>query len=109
MADSPTPRSYRLPALTAEGGRSSDTLKEELRDITTLLLELRIQIKQLRSEVEELKVVEENKPAKSSLIPPSVRGAVTTKRAVIASLVLILTQLPELLDLIQGQLEKMAK
>lgn len=108
MADTPTPQSYRLPPVSAEGGRTIDPFKEELRDITTLLLELRIQIKQLRNEVEEIKLVEEAKPQKGSLIPPSLKGAVTPKRAVIAAILALLTALPEILEQLQAALDKLS-
>lgn len=108
MADSPTPRSYRLPPLSVDGGHPDTQVQEGLHDITTLLIELRTQVRHVRNEIEELRV-EEEKSKKGSIIPPSLRGAVTPRRALIAALLAVLTQLPEILDQLQQLLDQASK
>lgn len=106
MADSPTPRSYRIPPLTVEGGQS-DPFREELRDIVTLILDVKQTLRSLRADLEEIKALEEKANKKPSLIPPSLKGAVTTKRAMIAAILALLTALPEILEQLQQALEKL--
>lgn len=107
MADSPTPRSYRIPPLTVEGGQS-DPLRQELSDIVGLILDVKQTLRSLRSDLEEIKALEEQQATKKpSLIPQSVRNTVTPKRALIAALLALLTALPEILEHLQGVLEKL--
>jgi hypothetical protein len=109
MADSPTPRSYRIPPLTVEGGQA-DPLREELRDIVSLILDIKVTLRSLRTDLEELKSLEEQQVTKKpSLFPQSVRGAVTPKRALIAAMIALLTALPEILEQLQHALEKLPK
>lgn len=107
MADTPTPRSYRFAAI--ENPRATDPIREGLYDITTLLIELRSQVRNLREEVEELKLVEEAKGRTTSWIPTSFRQRLTPKNITLAAVVAVLVELSGLLDQLQKLYESAAK
>lgn len=83
MADTPTPRSYRLPPLST-GDPKRDPFREELSDMITILLDVKASIRSVRTDLEEIKTIAEAAKQKPSLIPPSVRGALTTRNLLIA-------------------------
>lgn len=84
MADTPTPRSYRLPPLSSGDPQRVDPLREELSDMITILLDVKASIRSVRTDLEEIKGIAESAKQKPSLIPSSVRGALTTRNLLIA-------------------------
>lgn len=108
MADTPTPRSYRF-ASDIERSKASDPIREGLHDITTLLIELRTQVKNLRHEVEELKLADDAKCRKTSWVPTSLRRQLTPKNITLAAVIAVLVELSGLLDRLQKLYESTGK
>ncbi len=107
MADTPTPRSYRIPPISPDSEPPIDRYRQELRDITSLLYEVRTHLRQLRSEVEEIKVIEERASKKKGSIPPiSLRTLINQKNATIAVVLALLTALANHLNLRIGEDEE---
>lgn len=59
----------------------------------TILLDVKASIRSVRNDLEEIKGMADQAKKKPSLIPPSVRGALTTRNLLIAVVMAVVTAL----------------